>query len=92
MLNNKEFSDIIISIDGKEIYAHKAVLSSRSTYFEAMFNHDFTESAKDKVILRDVSSFELFYNLLEFMYCDSTKINVRNAFDMLSLSEEYGVT
>lgn len=56
-----------------------------------MFNHDFKESDKNKIVLKDISSFELFYNLLEFMYSDMTKINIRNVFDMLSLAEEYGV-
>ena len=91
MLNNKEFSDITICIEGKEIHAHKAVLSARSTYFEAMFSYDFKEADKNKVVLKDVVSFDLFYNLLEFMYSDMTRINVKNVFDMLSLAEEYGV-
>lgn len=92
MLNNKEFSDIILIIGGKEIFAHKAILSARSTYFHAMFSHDFRESEKSKIILKGVVSNEsIFYDLLEFMYCDSIKINLKNIFDMLSLADEYGV-
>ena len=86
------YSDIILSIDGKEIYAHRAVLWSRSTYFEAMFSHDFKESDKTKIVLKNIASFEMFCNLLEYMYSDDKPINIRSVFDMLNLADEYGVT
>lgn len=70
MLNSKEYSDITICIDGRDIYAHRAVLSSRSTYFQAMFSHEFKEAEKSKIVLSSVASYDLFYNLLEFMYSD----------------------
>mmetsp|Transcript_30826 Transcript_30826/g.27267 ORF Transcript_30826/g.27267 Transcript_30826/m.27267 type:complete len:163 (-) Transcript_30826:370-858(-) len=57
MMDNKEFSDITLIVEGKEIYCHKAVLSSRSSYFKAMFSHDFKESEKSRVSLKDVSSY-----------------------------------
>lgn len=91
MLNDKEFSDIILSINDQEIYAHRSVLCSRSTYFQAMFSHDFKEADKTKIVLKGISSYDLFYNLLEFMYSDWVKINIKNSFDMLSLADEYGV-
>jgi len=68
MLDDQEFSDVILCIGGKEIYAHRAVLCSRSTYFQAMFSHEFKETDKSKIVLKGVNSYELFYNLLEFMY------------------------
>lgn len=37
LVNNKEFSDVKFEIDGKKLYAHKAILASRSTYFRNMF-------------------------------------------------------
>jgi len=70
MIGNKEFSDVTLIIDEKEIYAHRAVLSSRSTYFDAMFSNDFREADKSKIVLKGVSSYDLFYNLIEFMYSD----------------------
>jgi alpha-tubulin suppressor-like RCC1 family protein len=91
MLNDQEFSDIILSVSDKEIYAHRSVLWSRSTYFKAMFSHDFKEADKTKIVLKGISSYDLFYNLLEFMYSDCVKINIKNSFDMLSLADEYGV-
>jgi hypothetical protein len=91
MLDEKDYSDITLVADGREIYAHRAVLSSRSTYFEGMFSHEFKETDKNKISLKGVASYELFHNLLEFMYSDCMKVNIKNVFDMLSLADEYGV-
>lgn len=30
-------------VEGKQIFAHQVILASRSTYFEALFTHDFSE-------------------------------------------------
>lgn len=35
VLNQKEFSDITLMVEGKPIYCHQVILASRSTYFEA---------------------------------------------------------
>ncbi|KAK3772997.1 hypothetical protein RRG08_036330 [Elysia crispata] len=37
LINNKEFSDVKFEIDGKNLYAHKAILAARSKYFSDMF-------------------------------------------------------
>lgn len=57
-----------------------------------MFSHEFKEAEKSKIELASVTNYELFYNLLEFMYSDWVKINVKNVFELLSLADEYGVT
>ncbi len=84
-LNQKTFSDITLLIDEKLIYAHKVVLASRSTFFEAMFSHEFKES-EGEIKIEDVS-YDLFMNLLEFMYSDAMKINLKTVFDVLSLAD-----
>ena len=43
LLNSKDFSDVTLLVEGKQIFAHQVVLASRSTYFEALFTHDFQE-------------------------------------------------
>jgi len=43
LLNEPEFSDVTLMVEGKQIYAHQVILASRSTYFEALFTHDFSE-------------------------------------------------
>jgi hypothetical protein len=43
LLNSKDFSDVTLLVEGKQIFAHQVILASRSTYFEALFTHDFQE-------------------------------------------------
>jgi len=43
MLNQADFSDITLIVDGNPIYCHQVILASRSLYFEALFSHDFKE-------------------------------------------------
>ncbi len=39
LVNNRDmFPDITFLVEGKEVFAHKAVLCSRSRHFRAMFN------------------------------------------------------
>lgn len=53
-MNKDEFSDITLIVGDKKIYAHRAVLSSRSKFFEAMFSHEYKE-AKGEILLQDIS-------------------------------------
>jgi translation elongation factor EF-4 len=46
MINNKQYSDLIIVINGHELMAHKAVLATRSQVFTAMFESDMKKNVK----------------------------------------------
>lgn len=35
LLNQKDFSDITLMVEGKPIYCHQVILGARSVYFEA---------------------------------------------------------
>ena len=59
LVNNKQHSDIKFEMDGKTVYAHKAILAMRSPFFMKMFD------LKRKVQINIKSSFiVLFYLLL----------------------------
>ncbi len=48
MLNSKEYHDIKFAIgnSGEELYAHKALLYCRNSYFRAMFDSGMAEATK----------------------------------------------
>ncbi|GFO41974.1 F-box/lrr-repeat protein 4 [Plakobranchus ocellatus] len=48
LVNNKEYSDVKFEIDGKKLYAHKAILAARSKYFADMFHG----KTQDVVVLK----------------------------------------
>ncbi|XP_055348145.1 speckle-type POZ protein B-like [Paramacrobiotus metropolitanus] len=69
LLKSGRGSDVVIrSKDNKEHRAHKLIISQRSKYFEAMFNHPTKENNKATVDLPDDSN--IIQLLLEFMYTD----------------------
>jgi hypothetical protein len=73
MLNQAEFSDITLIVDGNPIYCHQVVLASRSIYFEVLFSHDFKEKEQKVVNFTDVP-YDTFLSLLRHIYSDSLKI------------------
>lgn len=53
----KKFCDVILKLsDGKEIKAHKAILSARSAVFAAMFEHEMMENKENSVTISDMDS------------------------------------
>ncbi|CAG0881340.1 unnamed protein product [Darwinula stevensoni] len=59
----KEFSDIILLLDGTQIMAHKAILAARCSYFEAMFRSFMPENNAVKVA-RSISLPSIKKNIL----------------------------
>jgi hypothetical protein len=45
IINNSTFSDVVFLVEGKPIYAHKAILSAQCEHFRAMFNNGMKESS-----------------------------------------------
>jgi hypothetical protein len=59
-VNNKEFHDVVFELHGKQIYAHKVILSARSQYFAAMFGSEMIESKQYVLPIMDDISVESF--------------------------------
>lgn len=48
---NKELCDVVLLVDGREIYTHRVVLAACSAYFRAMFTGELAESRQTEVLL-----------------------------------------
>lgn len=72
LINDGETADVCFLVDGKEVYAHKAILAVRSQYFRAMlFNGHMRESSADTPAeIHDVSH-SVFLKVLEYLYTDT---------------------
>lgn len=76
LLDKKEFSDVTLLVDNQQIYAHQVILASRSTYFEALFTHDFSEKDKRVVDFNDSGiTYSQLFQLLKHIYSDNMKID-----------------
>ena len=85
LLNQKEFSDIVLVADNKKIYAHQVILASRSLYFEALFSHNFKENAQKEITFNDIP-YEIFLVMLKHIYSDRVQIEKKQIYDLLSVS------
>ena len=85
ILNQPEFSDITLMVEGKPIYCHQVILASRSVYFEASFSHEFTEKEQRVATYNDVP-YDFFMMFLRHIYSDSVKVETKYIYELLSVS------
>jgi CRISPR/Cas system CSM-associated protein Csm5 (group 7 of RAMP superfamily) len=91
-LNKKEFSDVTLIVEGQQIFAHQVILASRSTYFEALFSHDFSEKDLRVVDFNDSGiTYNQLMSLLRHIYSDNIKIESKSIYDLLSLADRYDI-
>jgi len=77
-------------VEGKQIFGHQVILASRSTYFEALFTHDFSEKESRVVDFNDSGiSYDQLMQLLRHIYSDNIKIESKYIYDLLSVSSHH---
>lgn len=84
LLKDENFSDVnfIVGENQTIIPAHRAILSSRSQYFRAMFNSGMKESNQKEVKIGDIEP-DAFRDMLEFLYTGDVKIKKENVVQLL---------
>ncbi|XP_057320403.1 kelch-like protein 24 isoform X2 [Microplitis mediator] len=87
-----EFSDVILSVDGAELPAHKIILSSHSPVLHAMLTADMKEKKESRI---NIENFEVdvINEMLTYCYTGETKASedVDIALKMLELSNMYQI-
>ncbi|XP_075990575.1 uncharacterized protein LOC142986159 isoform X2 [Anticarsia gemmatalis] len=71
LLNTQTLVDVTLAADGKQLLAHKVVLSACSTYFQSLFVDN--PSPHPIVILKDVTYADL-RTMVDFMYCGEVNV------------------
>uniref|UniRef100_A0A1A9W148 BTB domain-containing protein n=1 Tax=Glossina brevipalpis TaxID=37001 RepID=A0A1A9W148_9MUSC len=78
ILNKQRFDrkhcDFVMEVNGEFIYAHKAILSAASPYFEAIFEHDVKENVEGKVQFTDAEADDL-KTIIDYIYGGKIKID-----------------
>lgn len=88
LFESQKFSDVILSVKGKEFYAHKAILAARSPVFAAMFEHDMEEKKQNRVDITDMDA-EVLKEMLRFIYTGKAP-NLENMSDeLLAAADKY---
>ncbi|CAG5073609.1 Similar to Tdpoz2: TD and POZ domain-containing protein 2 (Mus musculus) [Cotesia congregata] len=91
-LLSTELSDVMITINGDELPAHKLVLGSHSTVFSKMFNTDMKE-ANENCICLDRFDLDIIKQVLMFMYTGKiqTENDINVILKILSCAEMYQI-
>lgn len=91
-LNKKLLSDITFQVEGKDIYAHRALVTAHCEVLRVRLTGGFSD-AKDssKPLTITDTSFDNFSALLEYMYTDHAPIEEGDSMGILALANEYCV-
>ena len=81
----REFCDVVLIVDEREIKAHRLILAANSAYFHSMFTMDMCESSQERISLKGVN-FEALDLLVRFCYTSTIEISEKNVQNLLSVS------
>lgn len=87
---SETFADVHFQVGDERIPGHKAILATRSDYFRALLFGNLSESSKNEIVLPDVSV-GFFKVLLTFIYSGKVTFSVYDAFEILEISNQYGI-
>ncbi|XP_067898035.1 kelch-like protein 24a isoform X2 [Heterodontus francisci] len=85
--DSRLFTDVVICVEGREFPCHRAVLSSCSSYFRAMFCNDHRESREMLVEINGIFA-DAMDQFLQYVYTGKVRIttdNVQYLFETSSL-------
>ncbi|KAH3761055.1 BTB/POZ domain-containing protein 9 [Pelomyxa schiedti] len=73
-LFNKEFSDVVLVVEGQDLYAHRIVLSGQCDFFHRMLSGAWKEGVQSRIVLED-TDLQAFRAFLVFLY--TTELSVK---------------
>ncbi|KAK3084888.1 hypothetical protein FSP39_020808 [Pinctada imbricata] len=90
MLANDVACDVGFRVGPDHVFigAHKYVLISRSCVFYAMFQGLMANHSKERISIPDINS-DTFKQMLEYIYCEDTKVEAKNALPLLYAARKY---
>jgi len=88
--NDKAFSDVKIACGDRVFDCHRIILSSRSSVFRAMFEHDMEEAKTKRVEIKEAKS-DVVHAMLEHIYTGKTNFPSTEPKDMLAAAEMYNL-
>ncbi|KAL7530787.1 hypothetical protein ACHAXR_004851 [Thalassiosira sp. AJA248-18] len=89
MVNDEEYSDVTFVVEGRSVYALRAVLAKRCEHFAAMFRSGMRECEEGAEIPIPNMSYAVFLLILEYLYTDSVKIDLEHAVELYIASDLY---
>lgn len=90
LIDETNYSDVELSVEGKTIRAHRCILAKKSPVFAAMFQAEMKEKSENKVEIQDMK-YSVFAELLRYVYsCKVTGIETM-AVELLAAAGRYSI-
>ncbi|KAL4230862.1 BTB/POZ domain-containing protein 17 [Mactra antiquata] len=92
--NERDLSDVTISVGDTQYFGHKFVLAKSSDVFRAMlYGETWTEGSQTELILTESEECQAVFDVfLKFMYTAEVTVTVETAVGILCLADKYNVT
>lgn len=85
MYKSQRFTDVIINVENHSFRCHRVILSSVSTYFDAMFSSGMKESNTMSITLHNIDS-KLFEDVLQYIYLDKDIVSAEIVGELLQIA------
>ena len=91
LLGSKKFSDVKLIVNGKEFYAHKFMLSARSSVFAAVLKHRMMENINSAIEVKNIDD-KVFEEVLRYIYTGQiSSVTVEMAMKLLVPAAKYNL-
>ncbi|XP_065205343.1 speckle-type POZ protein B-like [Planococcus citri] len=88
LIKDHTFTDVVLSVNGKEYPVHKAVLAARSPVFYAMFKHSTKENELNRVDIEDVDE-AVVEEMLIYIYTGKCEVPDALAEELFVAADKY---
>uniref|UniRef100_A0A8R1E097 BTB domain-containing protein n=1 Tax=Caenorhabditis japonica TaxID=281687 RepID=A0A8R1E097_CAEJA len=90
LFRSGKHADFTLVVEGRELKAHRAILSARSPVFAAMLEPHTAEAQTSRVILKDID-YDVVQSLLYYIYTGSCPSMGPHALEILAAAERYAL-
>ncbi|XP_049768427.1 speckle-type POZ protein-like [Schistocerca cancellata] len=88
LLDTKDFIDIILSVRGAQLNAHRVMLCTCSPVFRAVLSHDMKEARESLMEIPDLEP-TVMLKMLRYMYTDRVHVPSDMTEQLLVASDKY---
>ncbi|KAL5014331.1 hypothetical protein ScPMuIL_008601 [Solemya velum] len=91
MKSQGQYCDVVLDVKGVRFFAHKNVLASWSPYFDTQMSSSTSRPGEKDSIVVNYDNFEVFGDMLDFMYSGSIAPRETNFLQLLHLAVSFQI-
>jgi len=91
-VNDKRVSDIVFhfTVENKEIWGNRLILSENCPYFSRMLNSGLRESKESQIVVNNMS-YEIWRQIMVYCYGGKVQFTPENCIELLQVADEFGL-